>query len=261
MPQYHRYAVSNGEVPYLHLRRDCSREPLLFLHGFGVEPINYWPFLNQLSIRYDIIAPSMLGINIYDPPPSCILDYIELIHEFLDGIHFEPSVIVGHSVGGATTFALSQTLEVEAIVGINPLMPVDYGFNTFLRKTMGIGLRALRHEGMDSFVPKVILPYWMNVAKGRNKIKPLVKYISNYEFDDVHGNPLDITTPTLIIQSDNDELFKLTPEAEELIADRFHDYEIQHVDQYHDYPLMEPRSCATRVKRFLKEATPESGVA
>lgn len=255
MPQYHRYAVSRGEVPYLHLRRDCSREPLLFLHGFGVEPINYWPFLDQLCIRYDIIAPSMLGINIYEPAPKCISDYVELVHEFLEGIDFEPNVIVGHSLGAATTFALSQSLDVEAIVGINPLMPVNYGFNKFFRKTMSIGWRALKHEGLDSFVPKVIVPYTLNVAKGRKKIQPLVKSISKYRFDNEQGEPLHIETPTLIIQSTSDELFRLTGEAEELIDERFTDYSIQRVNHYHDYPLMEPRSAATRVKKFLKENT------
>ena len=245
----------------MHLRRDSSREPLLFLHGFGVEPVNYWPFLDQLRIRYDIIAPSMLGINIYHPAPHNISEYVDLIHEFLEGIEFEPNVIVGHSLGASTTFALSQSLEVKAVVGINPLMPVNYGFRKFFRKTMSMGVRALRHEGFDSFVPKVILPYALNVAKGRKDIQALVKNISKYEFDDEHDEPLHVETPALIIQSTSDELFKLTASAEEIIDERFDDYEIQRVNHYHDYPLLEPRDAATRVKRFLKERTSSSYVA
>lgn len=255
MAKFHRYTLPVGEVPYLHYREPHEGRPnLLFLNGFGVAPVYYKPFLKLLAKRYNVIAPSMCAINIYVPPPKTLDEYVQIVTDFCDGIHLKPDAIVGHSLGGAVSFSLSMDLQPKAVVGINPLMPVDFGFWHFFRKTVGIGVRSAWHEGLNSFLPKVIAPYLANLIRGATDVPGLVSSISEYNFDRSDKRDLDVRAPALIIQSDHDELFELTEDARERIDEVFRDATIVHVPYHHDYPLAHPEHCAKRTLEFLKEA-------
>jgi pimeloyl-ACP methyl ester carboxylesterase len=231
-----------------------GRPKLLFLNGFGVAPVHYKPYLKLLARHYDVVAPSMCAINIYDPSPTTLEEYVQIVMDFCDGIHLKPDAIVGHSLGGAVSFSLSMDLPSKAVVGINPLMPVSFGFWHFFRRTVGIGVRSAWHEGLNSFLPKVIAPYLANLMRGITDVPNLVQTISAYNFNRADGADLDVRVPALIIQSDNDELFELTEDARKRIDKVFRDGTIVHVRYHHDYPLAHPEHCAKRTLEFLKEA-------
>lgn len=108
--------------------RSGSGPPLIFLHGASGH-VGWLPFLNQLSQRFDVIAPEHPGFGASDDPKwldrpaDLAYFYLDLIeHLNLDGVH-----LVGTSLGGwiAAELAVRNTSRLASLalvcaVGVTP---------------------------------------------------------------------------------------------------------------------------------------------
>ncbi|EHK53866.1 alpha/beta fold hydrolase [Allomesorhizobium alhagi] len=111
---------SAGTTSYI---RSGAGEPLLLIHGVGMNATIWQPQIELLKSRYDVIAIDMLGHGESRlPPESPVLsDYASQVIELIDHLGLEKVSIVGHSMGAlvAQEVALSAAERVRRIVSLN----------------------------------------------------------------------------------------------------------------------------------------------
>ncbi len=103
-----------------------SGTPLLFLHGAG--GLKGWaPFLEELSQKFDVIAPSHPGFGRSDTPDwlDNLPDLAFFYCDFLEQLDLKDIHLVGHSMGGWLSAELAvmgtgrfQTLTVVSAAGL-----------------------------------------------------------------------------------------------------------------------------------------------
>jgi pimeloyl-ACP methyl ester carboxylesterase len=112
----------------LQVQRQGAGPPLLVLHG-GDGPADQWPFMQRLSERFEVIAPTHPGFA-GTPLPEHFDDIEDLVYLYLDlmdALDLHDAILMGFSMGGwvaaeiavRTTQRLSRLILVDA-VGIKP---------------------------------------------------------------------------------------------------------------------------------------------
>jgi pimeloyl-ACP methyl ester carboxylesterase len=76
---------------------------VLIVHGWADQSRNWQLFVDELAKGYDVIVPDLPGFGGTQAPPKAwgLDDYSKFISLFLAKIGAKPSVIIGHSNGGA----------------------------------------------------------------------------------------------------------------------------------------------------------------
>lgn len=112
--------VASGAIGYI---RSGTGEPLLLIHGVGMNATIWQPQIELLKSRYDVIAIDMLGHGESRLPPEnpVLSDYAEQVIELIDHLGLKKVSIVGHSMGAlvAQEVALSAPERVRRIVSLN----------------------------------------------------------------------------------------------------------------------------------------------
>jgi pimeloyl-ACP methyl ester carboxylesterase len=84
--------------------------PIVLLHGF-CETQEIWDGIGQdLSDEFRVIAPDLPGFG-KSPLPTGDLSLVhvaDLLSEWLDAIHIEQCILIGHSLGGYVTLAFAN---------------------------------------------------------------------------------------------------------------------------------------------------------
>jgi flavin reductase (DIM6/NTAB) family NADH-FMN oxidoreductase RutF/pimeloyl-ACP methyl ester carboxylesterase len=103
--------------------RAGSGEPLLLIHGVGMNATIWQPQIELLKSRYDVIAIDMLGHGESRLPPedAILADYADQAISLIDHLGLAKVSIVGHSMGAlvAQEVALSAPERVRQIVSLN----------------------------------------------------------------------------------------------------------------------------------------------
>jgi pimeloyl-ACP methyl ester carboxylesterase/flavin reductase (DIM6/NTAB) family NADH-FMN oxidoreductase RutF len=123
-------ARQNGRMPGLARQisggtayvREGSGEPLVFIHGVGLNADAWRPQIEAFATTQRVIAIDMLGHGGSATPPedATLESYVEQLRQLLDDLDIKAATIVGHSMGGlvALGFALrhpSRTLRVAVL--------------------------------------------------------------------------------------------------------------------------------------------------
>jgi len=251
MTKYKTQKVEKENIKYLH---KGSGLPLVFLHGFGCRPSYYLSLIKLLSENFEVIAPKMLGINYLEKQPTSINEYAELILDFCSSLQVEHSCIVGHSLGGAVAFRIGDILSGHFyLIGINPVLPVNYGLLGFaaralyknIRESLGItgGLRGVL------FGNTILLPALFNLLRNRTASIDTVSDISNFTYQN-----MNVTQPALILYGERDELFDLDERITEQIKGSFSHVTIKRLSKLnHDWPVFHPKLAAREISDFVKK--------
>jgi pimeloyl-ACP methyl ester carboxylesterase len=106
------------------LYRAGSGEPLLLLHGF-TGAWNHWrPLLDPLSVRYEVVAPTLAGHDGGKPLPlGTALNFAsstDLLEEHLDELGLDTVHVVGNSMGGALALELAKRGRARSVVALAP---------------------------------------------------------------------------------------------------------------------------------------------
>lgn len=107
----------------VHLRRQGSGEPILFLHGAA--GVTKWlPFFDQLAENHELLIPDHPGFGNSDDPkeirsvPDVAMFYLDFIEQLgLKNIH-----LIGHSLGGwiAAELAIRDRSSLKSLTLIAP---------------------------------------------------------------------------------------------------------------------------------------------
>jgi pimeloyl-ACP methyl ester carboxylesterase len=106
------------------LYRAGAGEPLVLLHGF-TGSWNHWsPLLEELSARYEVIAPALAGHDGGKPlPEGTALNFAsstDLLEEHLDELGLDTVHVVGNSMGGALALELAKRGRARSVVALAP---------------------------------------------------------------------------------------------------------------------------------------------
>ena len=106
----------------VHLMESGDGEPLLYLHGAG--SAGQWgPFLESLSRRYRVIAPTHPGFGKSERPEwlDRVDDVVVMYMDLLDQLGLERTFLMGHSVGGwiAASLATLASHRIRRLVLAN----------------------------------------------------------------------------------------------------------------------------------------------
>lgn len=103
--------------------RAGAGEPLLLIHGVGMNAAIWQPQIDLLKSRYDVIAIDMLGHGVSPLPPeqAALSDYAGQVIGLLDHLGLERVSIVGHSMGAlvAQEVALAAPERVRCLISLN----------------------------------------------------------------------------------------------------------------------------------------------
>lgn len=97
--------LSHGTVAW---REHGQGEPLLILHGWGVDSSVMVPLMNRLGSLRRCIALDFPGFGESPPPPVAwgVDDYAAMVREFMSAVALERCDILAHSFGGRVTLSL-----------------------------------------------------------------------------------------------------------------------------------------------------------
>ena len=175
MIEYKTQRVGKEDVKYMQLG---SGEPLVFLHGFGYRPHYYdnGSFLEDLTEKqFEVILPEMFGLNCFEHQPTSVAEYAEFYHDFCSSLKIDKHHLVGHSMGGGVAFLYSSSSkDVKDVIGIDPLLPTDYGILGYVMRSLSMSTKELGFmfgEGLQEKLTaqthafRVSAPYVINVFR------------------------------------------------------------------------------------------------
>jgi len=103
--------------------RAGAGEPLLLIHGVGMNATIWAPQIDLLKNRYDVIAIDMLGHGDSPLPPenAVLADYADQAIALLDHLGLASASIAGHSMGAlvAQEIALRSPQRVRRLISLN----------------------------------------------------------------------------------------------------------------------------------------------
>lgn len=251
-------AVDGCEISYL---RGGTGPALLLLHGAGGNA-GWYPFMDRLAERYDVIVPDHPGWG-YSAMPEWFDNVHDIAYFYLDfiqalGLH--DVHLVGHSMGGwiACEIAVRNTHDLATLTLIAPA-----------------GLRVKGVKRMDIFLasPETIaraLYYDKSLAEPMLAQAPSPKQVDiilrnrfasarlNWEprlYDPHLAKWLHrIDVPTLIVWGENDEVLPVAMQAEFLrLIPRAKTIVLPQCG--HVPPLEQPEAFVTHFNRFVQGAS------
>ncbi|CAM5762888.1 flavin reductase [Labrys miyagiensis] len=103
--------------------RSGRGDPVVLIHGVGLDASIWAPQFEALGDRFDLIAYDMLGhgCSSLPPPEPFLSDYAEQTRQLLDNLGIEKAHIVGHSMGAlvALEFALDHPERCRSLTALN----------------------------------------------------------------------------------------------------------------------------------------------
>jgi len=117
-----RIQLSQGQLFW---REIGQGETLIFLHGTNHDSSQWLPLLERLSQNYHCLAPDLLGFGDSERPKIhySIQLQVECLAEYIEALHLERVVLVGHSLGGwvAASYALQHKQQANRLILFSPL--------------------------------------------------------------------------------------------------------------------------------------------
>ncbi len=231
-------SVDNGAITYFGRGKS---DVLLFLRGLGTVTEDYQGLLKLLSKDYEVIVPTTSKMNEYSSPqPRSIDEYIERLQKLFRKHKIEPRYVFGHSLGGH--LALKEPVKTEKNIAISPIVPVDYGIETFLARAVYQGVKG------SIFCPAKGARLAKNITLKITKNLPnIVAFVNNlnsctYAFTPEH--------PSLVIEAKYDEFFPPNEKSKKLFEHKNITHKI--LPKNHSWPNFHPEEVYAEVSAYLK---------
>jgi pimeloyl-ACP methyl ester carboxylesterase len=107
------------------LYRAGQGEPVVLLHGFTGHWRHWTPVLNELSARFDVIAPALSGhrggpVYAVGAQLDRMADAGDSLEQHLDSLGVGTAHLVGNSMGGALAIELAKRGRARSVVALSP---------------------------------------------------------------------------------------------------------------------------------------------
>jgi len=223
-----------------------ERPPILFIHGYGAMLEHWNENIPHFEPNYKIYAMDLMGLGGSEKPNAhySLSLWAAQIEAFLDRMKLEKVILIGHSMGGATSMAFAHTRpeRVDTLVLVDPsgFFPDTVGdFERMLYRLIGspiigefmFGLLANSFGARQSLEPtyydqsKVTEQLVEQFAKPLRSKGAVWAYLSpsrrphDFLLDKIE-HPANFTGSALIIWGEHDKglpAAKLVPEFQKLL--------------------------------------------
>ncbi|MGB6104987.1 MAG: alpha/beta fold hydrolase [Pusillimonas sp.] len=116
-------AIQTGRIDGTQYSVYGRGEPLVLIHGVGMEQRIWLPQLHALSDRYQVITYDMLGHGGSRTPSEDVVlaDYAAQLQHLLDQLDIDTAAVAGHSMGAlvALEFAIRFPARVRRVAALN----------------------------------------------------------------------------------------------------------------------------------------------
>ena len=110
----------SGQTRY---RREGRGEPVILVHGVGMNSTVWGPQVHALAATHDVVAYDMLGHGGSSLPPADaeLSDYSDQLRSLFDALGIVQAHVIGHSMGAlvALDFAIRNPKQVRSVVALN----------------------------------------------------------------------------------------------------------------------------------------------
>src|SRR5690349_17724209 len=103
--------INGLRLHYTRTGADASgqKPPLVLAHGFSEDGLVWTALAEQLEDKYDVIMPDARGHGQSDPAETGLgtAELASDLHGIISALGLDKPAVLGHSMGGMTTFALA----------------------------------------------------------------------------------------------------------------------------------------------------------
>jgi (E)-2-((N-methylformamido)methylene)succinate hydrolase len=251
----------------IHYEEKGAGEPLIFIHGVGLDHALWEQQVNSLSEQYRVIVYDMIGHgeSSHPPGPYSLSQFVEQLTALVDSLNLEKINLVGFSMGGmvAQAFALANPTKVKALTIMNAVA----NRTKIQRQAVLNRVEEVGRSGSQSTIEPAIerwftSDYLRDKAEVVNKTRIRLQsndpdaYLAAYTLfataDQEIWDELDqITVPTLVITGEND--VGSTPEMAHQIHQRISGSELLIVPKYrHMLPVERPDIVNEAIHSFIE---------
>lgn len=183
-------------------------QDLILLHGWKQDVSTWWPILDHLKEFYTLWLIDLPGFGRSDLPkkPFNILDYADVVGEFIKKNKINRPVLLGHSLGGRVAIKLAchlrgvklDKLILESSAGIKPKR--DY------LKPLIFSLAKFSHliPNLFNLKEKLTVAFYKSLKSDYLNAGPLKQTLKNILEEDLTDDLGKIETETLLIWGEKD---------------------------------------------------------
>lgn len=186
-------------------------EPLLLLHGWGVDSQIWQPIIPHLDGTFKVIAVDLPGFGQSDPPPKPwgVFDYADFVKDFIDDLELKSVTLLGHSFGGRIAIATAsldpkglKKLILISSAGIKPKRGLKYYSFFTLAKVLGTVLKLPTIKGFQPYFRQKL--YQLLGEHDYETAGPLKETFLKVINQDLTSILRSIEVPTLIVWGEDD---------------------------------------------------------
>jgi len=247
-----------------------SGEPLIFIHGVGLDHTMWNQQIDSLSDSFRVIVYDMLGHggSEHPPGPYSITQYVEQLSGLMDTLQIEKTHLVGFSMGGmvAQAFALTYKNKLKTVTIMNAVA------NRTDEQRKGILARVeeVRENGPLSTIEPAIQRWFnptfiqshedvVNQVQKRLQTNNPASYLAAYTLfatadAEVWPKLQNIETPAFIITAEND--IGSNPEMARLMHEQIKGSDIKIIpDMKHMLPIEGASIINQELRQFIGKQT------
>ncbi|MCB9147959.1 MAG: alpha/beta hydrolase [Caldilineaceae bacterium] len=111
MPNWHSDHIQSNGLRMHYTRTGGDKRPVVLAHGFSDNGLCWTPVAQILAADYDVIMVDARGHGLSDAPATgyALTDMAADLGGVIRGLGLHKPAVLGHSMGGATTYVLAGT--------------------------------------------------------------------------------------------------------------------------------------------------------
>ncbi len=240
------------EIQYLSYG-DKDAPPLLFLHGFGGNPVFYKPLFEILSKSHFVLAPRIYGQSYFSRQPYAFSEYLRLTMGFVRARGLSNYSVAGHSYGGLISMFLGKFgANVKKIVSMSPMLTADNllpGIAHFGNQVIRDIQRNDERSEYYNLLRNMSIPwtYFENFMKN-----PVAFAVGALLANAADLSRINIKQPAVMYHAEHDLLFNFGRDAREILKTKNKDLRIEILEGYgHNWVIYHPEFAAQVIRSFI----------